>query len=410
MQGMVYTCIASITAFRKGSTRHYATCPICTVTMGPEEGGYACTRHRKQEADFKCILAQKIRGRAGAIQLQSLWPVYEVETGIKDGFVSDSKLAANMQDVKDPVQLLKERFLEKGLSEKDFVLLSAAYTIGTTACLFMRSRIYDFNSTGFPDPSINATLLPEISSSCPKDCGLFDGCPLIMGSLGPVYEVETGIKDGFVSDSKLAANMQDVKDPVQLLKERFLEKGLSEKDFVLLSAAYTIGTTACLFMRSRIYDFNSTGFPDPSINATLLPEISSSCPKDCGLFDGCPLIMGSLEPVYEVETGRKDGFVSDSKLAANMSEVKNPVQLLKERFLEKGVNEKDLLLLSERTVAFLISEGAAARGLTDPSPRYPTGRTPADLASCKGDKGITGYCAKAALSAHLQLLRVMQKP
>ncbi|XP_071701705.1 calmodulin-binding transcription activator 3-like [Rutidosis leptorrhynchoides] len=60
----------------------------------------------------------------------------------------------------------------------------------------------------------------------------------------------------------------------------------------------------------------------------------------------------------------------------------------------------------ERTVAFLISQGAAAGALTDPSPRYPSGRTPADLASSNGDKGIAGYCAEAALSAHLELLKL----
>ncbi|XP_071696321.1 calmodulin-binding transcription activator 3-like isoform X2 [Rutidosis leptorrhynchoides] len=60
----------------------------------------------------------------------------------------------------------------------------------------------------------------------------------------------------------------------------------------------------------------------------------------------------------------------------------------------------------ERTVAFLISQGAAAGALTDPSPRHPTGRTPADLASSNGDKGIAGYCAEAALSAHLQLINL----
>ncbi|KAD7117535.1 hypothetical protein R6Q59_005849 [Mikania micrantha] len=60
----------------------------------------------------------------------------------------------------------------------------------------------------------------------------------------------------------------------------------------------------------------------------------------------------------------------------------------------------------ERTVAFLISQDAAAGALTDPSPRYPEGRTPADLASDNGDKGIAGYCAEAALSAHLKLLKL----
>ncbi|XP_076893545.1 calmodulin-binding transcription activator 3-like [Bidens hawaiensis] len=59
----------------------------------------------------------------------------------------------------------------------------------------------------------------------------------------------------------------------------------------------------------------------------------------------------------------------------------------------------------ERTVAFLISQGAAAGALTDPTPRY-SGKTPADLAASKGNKGIAGYCAEAALSTHLQLLKL----
>lgn len=57
-------------------------------------------------------------------------------------------------------------------------------------------------------------------------------------------------------------------------------------------------------------------------------------------------------------------------------------------------------------MAFLISQGAAAGALTDPTPTYPRGRTPADLASINGDKGIAGYCAEAALSAHLELLKL----
>lgn len=60
----------------------------------------------------------------------------------------------------------------------------------------------------------------------------------------------------------------------------------------------------------------------------------------------------------------------------------------------------------ERTVAFLISQDAAAGALTDPSPRYPSGRTPADLASSNGDKGIAGYCAEAALSTHFKLIEL----
>ncbi|CAA3029837.1 calmodulin-binding transcription activator 3 [Olea europaea subsp. europaea] len=55
----------------------------------------------------------------------------------------------------------------------------------------------------------------------------------------------------------------------------------------------------------------------------------------------------------------------------------------------------------ERMVAFLISIGAAPGALTDPTPKCPSGRTPADLASCNGHKGIAGYLAESALSEHL---------
>ncbi|KAJ1379892.1 P-loop containing nucleoside triphosphate hydrolase [Sesbania bispinosa] len=60
--------------------------------------------------------------------------------------------------------------------------------------------------------------------------------------------------------------------------------------------------------------------------------------------------------------------------------------------------------IRERTVASLISLGAAPGALTDPCPEYPSGRTPADLASANGHKGIAGYLAESFLSAHLKSL------
>ncbi|KAF8019048.1 hypothetical protein BT93_H3812 [Corymbia citriodora subsp. variegata] len=60
----------------------------------------------------------------------------------------------------------------------------------------------------------------------------------------------------------------------------------------------------------------------------------------------------------------------------------------------------------ERTVASLISLGAAPGALTDPTPTYTTGRTPADLASAKRHKGIAGYLAESSLSAHLSSLNL----
>nr|GMD58360.1 calmodulin-binding transcription activator 3-like isoform X1 [Ipomoea batatas] len=62
----------------------------------------------------------------------------------------------------------------------------------------------------------------------------------------------------------------------------------------------------------------------------------------------------------------------------------------------------------ERMVVFLIALGAAPGALTDPTPQHPSGRTPADLASSNGHKGIAGYLAEASLSTHLSSLELKE--
>ncbi|KAK1288282.1 Peroxidase 43 [Acorus calamus] len=93
---------------------------------------------------------------------------------------------------------------------------------------------------------------------------------------GPKYSVETGRRDGRSSDSSAAVNLPVADDSVSVLKNKFLEKGLSDKDLVLLTGAHTIGTTACFFVTGRLYDPSG---PDPTINPTFLPELKSRCPK-----------------------------------------------------------------------------------------------------------------------------------
>ncbi|KAL9448147.1 hypothetical protein AB3S75_015592 [Citrus x aurantiifolia] len=59
-------------------------------------------------------------------------------------------------------------------------------------------------------------------------------------SNGPSYQVPTGRRDGEVSNVTLADDMPDVSDSIQQLKTKFLHKGLSEKDLVLLSGMLSL--------------------------------------------------------------------------------------------------------------------------------------------------------------------------
>jgi len=61
-------------------------------------------------------------------------------------------------------------------------------------------------------------------------------------------------------------------------------------------------------------------------------------------------------------------------------------------------------LFRERTVAVLVSMGASTTAVTDPCPEFPEARTPADLASFNGHKGISGFLAESLLTSHLEAL------
>ncbi|GER55526.1 calmodulin-binding transcription activator [Striga asiatica] len=60
----------------------------------------------------------------------------------------------------------------------------------------------------------------------------------------------------------------------------------------------------------------------------------------------------------------------------------------------------------EETVAALVSLGASPGALTDPSAECPLAKTPADLASFSGHKGISGFLAESFLTTQLSNLGV----
>ncbi|KAK8567862.1 hypothetical protein V6N13_105810 [Hibiscus sabdariffa] len=125
----------------------------------------------------------------------------------------------------------------------------------------------------------------QLEATCPGVVSCADIVALaardaIVLANGPSYDVPTGRRDGRVSDVSLAADMPDVSDSIQQLKDKFLQKGLSEKDLVLLSSAHTIGTTACFFMTKRLYNFSPAAGSDPAISPDFLPELKSTCPQN----------------------------------------------------------------------------------------------------------------------------------
>jgi peroxidase len=97
---------------------------------------------------------------------------------------------------------------------------------------------------------------------------------------GPAFDVPTGRRDGLSSNLRDADGLPDAGDPIDALRSRFAAAGLSDRDLVLLTAAHTVGTTACFFVKDRLYDFPLAGGrrgADPSIPAAFLAELKSRC-------------------------------------------------------------------------------------------------------------------------------------
>ncbi|XAR53084.1 Peroxidase [Bertholletia excelsa] len=144
---------------------------------------------------------------------------------------------------------------------------------------------------------------------------------------GPAYDVPTGRRDGRASVVSAADDMPDVSDSIQQLKAKFLQKGLSAKDLVLLTAAHTIGTTACFFMTHRLYSFPSNQGSDPAINPKLLPELKGQCPKNGDVNVRIPMDRGSEQTFDKhILQNIRDGFaVLESDAQLNQDEATRAV-------------------------------------------------------------------------------------
>ncbi|KAF9611107.1 hypothetical protein IFM89_027000 [Coptis chinensis] len=61
---------------------------------------------------------------------------------------------------------------------------------------------------------------------------------------------------------------------------KFAALNLSVTDLVALSGADTFGRAQCFTFINRLYNFNGTGNPDPTLNSSYLPTLRQICPQN----------------------------------------------------------------------------------------------------------------------------------
>ncbi|KAF3438915.1 hypothetical protein FNV43_RR17190 [Rhamnella rubrinervis] len=130
------------------------------------------------------------------------------------------------------------------------------------------------------------TIKSNIEKACPNTVSCTDIVTLVARdavylSGGPYWELPLGRRDGTTAGSVSVVNQQ-LPSPFETLDNitsKFTSKGLDLKDVVVLSGAHTIGFAQCFTFKTRLFDFDGSGNPDPTLDASLLQSLRTVCPN-----------------------------------------------------------------------------------------------------------------------------------
>ncbi|XP_042515560.1 peroxidase 15-like [Macadamia integrifolia] len=137
---------------------------------------------------------------------------------------------------------------------------------------------------------------------------------------GPSWWVLLGRRDGLTANQSAAnTTMPSPTDPLSVLKAKFAARGLDTNDLVALLGAHTFGRSQCRSFSYRLYNFNNTGKPDPTINLTYLKTLQKICP------DG-----GDGSAVANLDPTTPDKF--DNKYFSNLKKNRGLLQSDQELF------------------------------------------------------------------------------
>ncbi|KAJ4846694.1 putative peroxidase 61 [Turnera subulata] len=106
----------------------------------------------------------------------------------------------------------------------------------------------------------------------------------------PSYPVFTGRRDGMTS----TAASVDLPSPSVSWEEAlayFKSKGLDVLDMTTLLGAHSMGRTHCRYVEDRLYNFNKTGKPDPSMDPAFATQMRKACPPRVKKGQSDPLVF-----------------------------------------------------------------------------------------------------------------------
>ncbi|KAI7753634.1 hypothetical protein M8C21_010152, partial [Ambrosia artemisiifolia] len=308
---------------------------------------------------------------------------YNVQTGRRDGTTSLAQNTASLPSPSTSVSSAIQAFASKRLTATDMIYLLGGHTIGVTHCSLFKDRLYNFKNTGKPDPNMDLALLSSLRRTCPQNATVnravnldqnpfsssmvdksfynqimlrrgvlqidqelaidslskstvaaiasssdfttkFGQAMVKLGAIqsgGRRYSVQTGRRDGRVS---LARNTQTLPPPsasVSSAIRAFARKGLNPTDMLYLLGGHTIGIAHCSLFQDRLYNFQNSGKPDPTMDVTLLASLRKTCAQNATVdrtvnLDQNPLSSKVIDKSFYTQIMSRRGVLQiDQQLA-----------------------------------------------------------------------------------------------
>ncbi|XP_074382118.1 peroxidase 24-like [Apium graveolens] len=173
----------------------------------------------------------------------------------------------------------------------------------------------------------------------------------------PMWKVFTGRKDGRVSlSSEASANMPSASSNLTTLLTKFEFHGLDMMDLVTLSGAHTIGSTRCVLLSRRLYNFTGRGDTDPALDPVYANTLRKICPNPSS-----PATRVEMDPrssstfdshYFRTVNQHKGMFVSDAALltdqqAAQMARVLENPFVFFARFAQSMRKMNEIITLAD---------------------------------------------------------------
>ncbi|XP_009586909.1 peroxidase 10-like [Nicotiana tomentosiformis] len=171
------------------------------------------------------------------------------------------------------------------------------------------------------------TIKANVEKACPSTVSCADILTLaareaIYLTGGPYWSVSLGRRDSLTA-SQSAANAQIPSpfEPLENITAKFVSKGLDVKDVVVLSGSHTIGFAQCFTFKQRLFDFDGSGNPDPTLDSSLLGNLRSVCPNqsdsDSNLAPLDAVTINKFDNVYFKNLMNNSGLLQSDQALMN---------------------------------------------------------------------------------------------